>query len=576
MRTSHLIDTRPEWIEPVPIPPSSNWRELDSNPLVAAILYRRGIHTVADATAFMHPAQHATPDPFCIPNVQAAVERIVLAIHRGECVGIFGDYDADGITSTAILTQALGHALEPGKVIPRLPDRSEGYGLNRSAIAEFAEAGVSLVIAVDCGSSDHASAEAIAELGMDLVIVDHHHMRDAGPPDAITVSPQLDADPICHDLTAAGVVYLLVCALASRGVKVSSNDLDVGSAYLDLVALGTVADVAPLTGINRSLVARGVDLMRTSPRPGVAALIESAGLQASSIAASNISFALAPRINSAGRMGSPQLAFDLLTTRNAADARRLARALEQVNIRRRSRSAQVLAEAWETITRQVDWQTRPVFVIQHPGWEAGLVGAVASRMVEEARRPVLLFHEANGKLSGSARSIDGFNLLDAIQEVAPLLTRFGGHSLAAGLALDRDNLAPLEAHLAGKMESSGITVPAPKRLRIDATLPPDHLTLQTVRDIGNMEPFGRGNDQPILRIPQAQVMKYSAMGQDRSHLKIFTKAGSRQIEAICWGAAERSRELVVSRTVDLVGRLEINSWNGQERLQMILDDFRAS
>jgi len=411
---------------------------------------------------------------------------------------------------------------------------------------------------------------------MDLVIVDHHHMRDTGPQGAITVSPQLDADPTCHDLTAAGVVYLLVCALASRGVKVSSNDQNVGSAYLDLVALGTVADVAPLAGINRSLVARGVDLMRTSPRPGVAALIESAGMQASLITASNISFALAPRLNSAGRMGSPQLAFDLLMIRNAAEARRLARELEQVNIQRRSRSAQVLAEAWETITRQVDWQTRPVFVIQHPGWEAGLVGAVASRMVEEARRPVLLFHEQNGMLSGSARSIDGFNLMDAIQEVAPLLTRFGGHSLAAGLALDRDNLAPLEAHLAGTMEAAGVTVPAPKRLRIDATLPPDHLALQTVRDLSRMEPFGRGNDQPVLRIAQAQLLKYSAMGQDRSHLKIFAKAGSRQIEAICWGAAERSRELVVSRSVDLVGRLEINSWNGQERLQMILDDFRAS
>lgn len=579
MRSSRLIDTRPEWIEPVPIPPSSNWRDLDSNPLVAAILYRRGIHTVAEADTFMHPAQHTTPDPFCIPNVQAAVERIVLAIHRGECIGIFGDYDADGITSTAILALALGQALEPGQVIARLPDRSEGYGLNRSAIAEFAEAGVSLVIAVDCGSSDHASAASIAELGMDLVIVDHHHMRDTGPPGAITVSPQLDADPICHDLTAAGVVYLLVRALASRGVKVSNNDLDVGSAtlaYLDLVALGTVADVAPLTGINRSLVARGVELIRTSPRPGVAALIESAGLQASSIAASTISFALAPRINSAGRMGSPTLAFDLLMTRNATQARRLASELEQVNIRRRSRSAQVHAEAWETIMRQVDWETRPVFVIQHPGWEVGLVGAVASRMVEEARRPVLLFQEQNGMLSGSARSIDGFNLMDALQEAAPLLTRFGGHSLAAGLALDRDNLAPLEAHLAGAMDASGITVPVPRKLRIDATLPPNYLTLETVRDIGRMEPFGRGNDQPILRILRAQLLKYSAMGQDRSHLKIFARAGSRQIEAIGWGAAERSRELVVSRTVDLVGRLEINSWNGQERLQMILDDFRAS
>lgn len=576
MRSSFLIDTRPEWIEPDAIPPSFGWRDLDSNPLVAAILYRRGIHTVADANAFMHPAQHATPDPFCIPNVQAAVERIVQAIHRGECIGIFGDYDTDGITSTAILTMALHHALPPGKVVPRLPDRTEGYGLNETAISEFAEAGVSLVIAVDCASSDHASAAAIAERGMDLVIVDHHHMRDTGPETAITVSPQLGADPICHDLTAAGVVYLVVCALASRGVQVTGNDLDVGSAYLDLVALGTVADVAPLTGINRSLVARGVELMRASPRPGVAALIGSAGLQASSITATNISFGLAPRLNSAGRMGSPQLSFDLLITRNAAQARRLAAELEQVNLRRRSRSAQVLAEAWEAVTQQHDWQSRPILAVHNPDWEPGLVGAVASRMVEEARRPVMLFREEGGVLFGSARSIDGFNLIETLHRVKPLLSRFGGHSLAAGLALATTNLAELESHIAKTMAAAGVAVPAPRKLHIDATLPSDYLSLQTVHDIGRMEPFGRGNDQPVLRIPEAQLLRYTVMGQDRSHLKISAKSGNRQIEAICWGAAERSRELVACRTVDLVGRLEINSWNGQERLQMILDDFRAS
>ncbi len=579
MRSSHLLDTRPEWIEPVSIPKASNWRDLDANPLVAAILYRRGIHTVEDANAFMHPTRHATPDPFCIPNMQAAVERIVQAIHRDERIAIFGDYDADGITSTAILTQALGHALDPDKVIPRLPDRGEGYGLNLAAITEFADAGVSLVIAVDCGSSDHASAAAITERGMDLVIVDHHRMRDTGPPDAITVSPQLDTDPMCHHLTAAGVVYLLVCALASRGIKVSADDTDAGPAaiaFLDLVALGTVADVAPLTGINRSLVARGVELIRTSPRHGIAALIEAAGLKASSITATNISFALAPRINSAGRMGSPQLAFDLLMTRNAAEARRLAGELEHVNLRRRSRSAHVLAEAWEDITRGPDWSTRPVLAVHHPGWEPGLVGAVASRLVEEARRPVLLFREENGVLSGSARSINGFNLVDALEAVEPLLIRFGGHSQAAGLSLAVEHLARLETHIAESMDAAGIQVPVPRTLLIDATLPPGYLTLETVRDIGRMEPFGRGNDQPVLRIPQAQLLKYSAMGHDRSHLKIFAKAGNRQIEAIGWGAAERSRELVTSRAVDLVGKLEINTWNGQDRLQMILNDFRAS
>lgn len=581
MRSSHQIDTRPEWIEPAPIPPSSNWRELDTNPLVAAILYRRGIETVDEAGVFMHPARRATPDPFQIPNMLAATERIVLAVHRGECIGIFGDYDADGITSTAILAQALGHALGPSKVLARLPHRAEGYGLNASAIGEFADGGATLVIAVDCGSSDHAGAALVTARDMDLVIVDHHRMRDAGPDGAITVSPQLDADSTCHDLTAAGLAWLLVCALASRGVRIAPNDADATSApaalaYLDLAALGTVADVAPLTGVNRALVARGVESIRVSARPGLIALLETANVAAAAVTAETISFALAPRINAAGRMGSPQLAFDLLMTLNLAEARRLAKQLEGVNLQRRSRSAQVLAEAWESVKRLPDWPSRSIYAVHDPGWEPGLVGAVASRLVEEARRPVLLFREDGGVLSGSARSIDGFNLVDALEAAEPLLIRFGGHSQAAGLALTAENLASLEDHLSGEMAASGIQVPAPKQLRIDATLPSDYVNLDTVRDISRMEPFGRGNEHPVLRIAGAQLLRYSALGQDRSHLKIFAKSGNRQIEAICWGAAERSRELVVSRTIDLVGKLEINLWNGQERLQMILADFRAS
>jgi len=576
MRITPTIDMRPEWIVPEPIPPGSNLHELDASPLVAAILYRRGIRTRADADAFLRPSQAPAPDPFCIPNMQAAVARIVQAIHRNECIGIFGDYDADGITSTAILKGALRHALEPCKVVARLPDRTEGYGMNGAAIAEFAEAGASLVIAVDCGSSDHAAAAALAERGIDLVVVDHHHMRDAGPDGAITVSPQLDADPACHQLTAAGVVYLLVCAIESRGVRVAAGTGTSTSDYLDLAALGTVADVAPLTGVNRSLVARGVERMRTNPRPGVLALAEAAGVSTPSITASTISFTLAPRINAAGRMGSPRLALDLLTTGNMAGARRLARELEQVNIRRRSRSAQVLAEAWEILGRERDWSEQPVIALHRPDWEGGLVGAVASRLVADIGRPVFLFREDNGILTGSARSIEGLNLVETLQEVEPLLHRFGGHSLAAGLALDAENLESLRSHIAESVRATGMEIPAPTRLLIDATLPPAYLSLQTVDDIARMEPFGRGNEQPLFRIAGAQLIRYSTIGQDRSHLKLLVKSGNRQIEAICWGAADRSRELVTSRTVDLVGRLERNSWNGQDRLQMIVEDFRAS
>ncbi len=575
MRISQLIDIRPEWIEPASIPVDSNWQELDRNQLVSAILYRRGIRSGDDATAFMHPDTQPAPDPYRLPNMQAAVQRVVAAIRDRETIGIFGDYDVDGITSTTILTQSLRMALGEDLVMPRLPDRSEGYGLNAAAITEFRDAGVSLVIAADCGSNDHAAADMISEFGMSLIVCDHHQMTNGVPAQAITVSPQLNGDGTYHDLTAVGVVYLLVQALAEQGVHVAAGAANNPEAYLDLVALGTVADVAPLVGVNRQLVAKGVEVIRSTPRTGVKALIEAANLDLSSITASNISFALAPRINSAGRLGNPLLAFELMMTRDSGEARKLAYDLEQLNIRRRSRSAQVLAEAYGEVTLHPGWQTKSVIAVHHEGWEAGLVGAVASRMVEEVRRPVFLFREKDGVLTGSARSIDGFNLVAALAGAKPLLSKYGGHSLAAGITLPKDNLGQLEAHLSDAIRIAGLQIPAPRRLLIDAALPPGYLKIETVRELGRMEPFGRGNDQPVLRIKEAQLVKYTAMGQDQSHLKVFAKHGTRQIEAIFWGAAYRSQELVGRRTIDLVGRLEINSWNGQDRLQMVLADFKA-
>ena len=500
------------------------------------------------------------------------VDRVRSALANRETVGIFGDYDVDGITSTAILTHALRHTLGDSRVIPRLPDRSEGYGLNRAAIAEFRDAGVSLVIAVDCGSNDHTHAACIAEAGMNLVILDHHHMLDAGPGGAITVSPQLNGDGVYHDLTAVGVAWLLICALAAQGVAIAPADNDPAT-YLDLVALGTVADVAPLVGVNRQLVSAGIEAIRSGARVGVSALIEAAQLDPVAVTATDISFALAPRINAAGRIGSPRIAFDLAMTNNHAEARSLATQLEQINFRRKSRGAQVLAEAYESIARQPDWRELPVFAIHHPDWEPGLVGAVASRMVEEVRRPVFLFREENGALTGSARSVEGFNLIDALHGIDSKLTRFGGHSLAAGLTLATENLAGLRTHIADEIRRSGLPIPVPRKLQIDATLPAEYLTIQTVRELARMEPFGRGNVHPMLRIANAELLRYTAMGQDRSHLKIFARTGGRQVEAVFWGGAWRSPELVGQRSIDLAGKLEINSWNGQERLQMVLDDF---
>jgi len=576
MRPSQLIDTRPVWVEPDPIPADSGWGALDRNQLVAAILYRRGARTTDDARAFLDPLSLPPADPYYLPNMRDAVARIARAIANRERVAIFGDYDVDGVTSAAIMTLALTAALGPGMVTTRLPERSEGYGINPAAIAEFRAAGASLVIAVDCGSSDIEHAAQVTAAGMDLVIFDHHQMPEAGPPGAITVSPQLNGDGTYHDLTAAGVAWLAVSALAGSGIRVTRDEPSTPDEYLDLAALGTVADVAPLVGVNRRIVAGGTERMRLHPRPGLAALFTSAGIPGSAVSATDISFALAPRLNAAGRLDTPRLAFDLLLATNAGDARQLATLLERLNVKRKTRTAQLMDEAYAQIRRQPGWESRPVFALHNDGWESGLVGAVASRLVEEVRRPVFLFHREQEMLHGSARSIEGLNLVSALRGIETSLTRFGGHSLAVGVTLPEANLPELEAHLAQVIATEGIEIPAPRRLVIDARLPAAFVSLETVREIARLEPFGRGNEQPLLHVAGAELMRYGTIGQDRSHLKLNVRCNGRQFEAIAWGTAARSRELVGARGVDLVGRLEINRWNGNERLQMVLADFRPA
>ncbi len=576
MSTRPLIDTRPIWIEPEKIPSPAAIAGLDPNPLVAAILYRRGVRRPEEGYAFTHPTEQALPSPARLPGMPEAVERLARAIADEEVVGIFGDYDADGITSTAIMASALQTTLPGDKVLTRLPQRSEGYGLNRAAIKEFARAGVTLLIAVDCASSDADHAELARDAGMDVLIIDHHHMDSDGPDGAIVVNPQLQQDEDLKHLTAAGAAWLVVRGLADRGIDVSPTFGTDASPYLDLVALGTVADVAPLDGVNRAMVARGLEMMRQGARPGLNALIEVAGLDRAALKSTDIAYSLAPRLNAPGRMASPDVGLALILAPNIAAARTLAREVEEVNRLRKARGAKIHEEAWLALCQEPGWEARVVFTAHSRHWEPGLIGAVASRLADEMRRPVILFNESDGHLSGSARSVEGFNLMTSLQAAEPILTRYGGHSLAAGVALRLEHINDLGTYLETEVIRQGVTVPMPAHLRIDATLPADYLRIDTPRELARLEPFGRGNEEPMLAIRDAELTRYDAMGSDRKHLKLTIRAKGRSVEAVLWGGAWRSMELVGVRRVDLVGRLSINSWNGREKLQMTLEDFRAA
>jgi single-stranded-DNA-specific exonuclease len=502
-----------------------------------------------------------------------AVARIGAAIASGHRIGVFGDYDVDGISGTALLTRALRHALSPGHVLPVLPEREAGYGLSEAGIDRVVAFGASQLICVDCGSTDdHHVSYALAR-GLDVVILDHHQMAGTGPAGATVASPHLGGTPYVHDLTGVGLAYIAVCGLEEAGVPVAAPGEPV-SGYLDLVALGTVADVAPLFGINRALVRDGLEVLRRTRRPGISALIAQTGRSQEKLEASDIAFQLAPRINAAGRLASPVAALDLLLCENPREALELAADLDRHNLVRRSKQDAAVQAATASIIGTDDWRTRPFVTAVSPEWEKGLVGVVAGRLCEQLRRPVVVFRQEGETLVGSARSVAGFDIGAALRDVDHLLDRHGGHALAAGLTLPSANLAAFEAAMLEAVGAADQSIPAARRLRIDANLDGPHTSLATIRAIAQLQPFGQGNPSPVFRIVEATLEKYSTMSENR-HLKLFVSFEGRRFEAIMWNGGWRSRDLVMVRRVDLLGKLDENVWNGQSRLQMVLEDFRA-
>ena len=576
-RPRNPVRPKPRWIDPDPIPDGVPLRALDPNPVVARLLYRRGLTTPNAARDFLNTSARPAPLASDLPHLVVATTVVAAAIARGDGIGIFGDYDVDGLTSTALLVRALRAATgDPEHVAAYIPARDEGYGVNRRGIDALIRQGARLLIAVDCGSNDHDAIAYAQERGMEVVVLDHHRIAAHTPEGALVVSPQLlpEGSPF-HDLTGVGVAWLLVSALAQAGIHVAEDDDRDERSYLDLVALGTVADVAKLDAINRPLVRDGLRELAQTHRPGLRSLMELAKIAPADVTSTAISFSLGPRLNAAGRMAHPMLAFDLLMEDDPARAAALAAELDAVNQRRRMVTDEVVAAAYAQILDIPGWEDRPLFALHDRIWPGGVLGAVASRLGEEFGRPVLLFRNDGGVLHGSGRSVPGFDLVDGLNELDELMIRYGGHGQAAGITLAQDNLMHLVDGLSEQIGDAGLPIPVPPRIVIHDDLGESDLTIQTAREIRALEPFGNGNEIPHLRIKGARLDRYSTMGKDGSHLRLNLLLGRRSLTGLLWGGAERSRELLGARLVDVVGILDINVWNGRESLQLVLDDFRV-
>ncbi len=562
------------WVEPVPLP--DGLPHFHSDPLIHDILARR-LANVAEAADFLDANERAAPDPHLLPGMSEAAERIGRALHRGEPIGVFGDYDTDGVTSTALLTLAL-RAASGGKqpVAVRLPRRREGYGLSETGVEDLAAAGARLLVAVDCGSKDHAAVERAWQLGMDVVVLDHHRITEPPPAHAIVASAQLREDAPYTTVSAAGVAYLLATALAHDGFDTGGGVGAEPTGLLDLAMIGLVGDVSSLSGVNRALVRDGLRRLRQDPRPGLRALCDGAGIDAGTLTSTEIAFQVSPRLNAPGRLDDPRPAYELLVTADRRRADRLAEQAEQANQRRKLLQDRILREIESELAAEPSKLDRRVLVFAGSGWEPGIVGLAASKLAERHDRPVMVLTVTSGVAHGSARSVPGFDITSALSATKSLLIRHGGHERAAGLALDASNVAELDESLQAAIADSAASRPGPPRLTIDADLEPARLKIDVARLIQILGPFGEGNPVPMLRVLRVPIRGYTAMGREKQHLKILTAGQAGPVEAIMWSGASRSPELVGARHVDLVGVLETNVWNGASRVQMRLSDFRRA
>jgi single-stranded-DNA-specific exonuclease len=574
---------RYRWHEPAGgvLPPG-----VDKAAIVAALLARRGYRTPTAIADFLAPTPVTLADPFLLAGMDRAVDRLGQALAGGERIAIWGDYDVDGLTSTALLDQVLrGIGCAPPHL--HIPHRvREGYGLKQDGISRLAATGMTLLVAVDCGVSDRAAIAHATALGIDTIVLDHHQLPPLLPDAVAVVNPHRpDSAYPFRDLAAVGVAFTLARALDKAGFALGGvwgeNELDLLD-LLDLVALGTVADVVPLAEENRALVAWGLNALRHTTRPGLVALSQVAALTPERLTAWEIGHALGPRLNAAGRVAGPEPALQLLRSTSPEEALPLAQELDRLNRERQRELARIVEEAIARVEADGPLDdTRPILQLDGHGWTAGVVGLVAGRLTERYSRPTIVLERGEAFSKGSARSIDGFNLVEALAACADLLDHYGGHAKAAGLTVANENLEGLRVRL---LEIATARLSADHlrpSLALDLELAAGDLTYATAEAIGTLEPFGHGNPEPLLLV-RAVRPRWVKTSYDGKHL-FFTlptngPQGRSGVRCVAFSQGVRKDELLATPggQVDLAGALRREWWQGEERLGFHLRDFRPS
>ena len=533
-------------------------------PLAAMVLASRGMENKENADAYLD-CNCTLCDPFLMTDMAMAAGRVALAMDRGEKIAVFGDYDVDGITATCLLTDFLRK--QGCDCVPYIPGRlEEGYGLNPIAIEYLHSLGVKLIITVDCGITAVEEAALCRQKGMDLVITDHHECKEVLPDAVAVVDPHRPDCTYPHKtLSGVGVAFKLAAALQGDQEKVLAQ-------YADMVCMGTVADVMPLQGENRVFVSRGIQMLKDTSRPGLAALMAECGCTQEQLSASVVGYMLSPRINAAGRMGQIELAIELFLTDDAVRGQEAAKALCELNKQRQAVESEIYQQASEMLP---EGQIPEAIVLADESWHQGVVGIVASRIAEEYSCPAFLICLDGEHGKASSRSFGGFNLFGALTELSSLLESYGGHELAAGFTIHRDQIPAFRkeiCRLAGEFcQGAG-----PKtQLEADCTISPELLTLPNILSLDALEPCGTGCPKPVLVMEGLTLDKLSAVGGGR-HLRMRLQKGSFAFNGIFFSATAESASVELGDRVDVAFIPQINEFRGEKTVQMNVQDIRPS
>lgn len=531
--------------------------------IFSKLVYNRGIKEVGEVDSFLTPSLADLHDPFLFYDMEKTVTRIQLAIQEGQKIFIYGDYDADGITSTTVLKEAI--ELIGGIVDYYIPNRfKDGYGPNQEVYKHLIEdEGAELIITVDNGVTGHDAIEFATEQGVDVIVTDHHELPEELPKAFSIIHPRHPlGDYPDKELAGVGVSFKLATALLE----------EIPSESLDLVAIGTVADLVPLTGENRTLVKFGIEVLKQTERIGLHSLADIASFDLHEATSEMISFQIAPRLNALGRIGDAFIGVDFLSTFDEEEAKKIANDIQIMNTKRQDLVKEITTEAFDMISQLGD---KPIYVLAKNGWHEGVLGIVASKVVQETNRPAIILNidETTGIAKGSARSIQSINIYDCLSNLDDHLITFGGHHMAAGLSLNKEELPALISNLELMLRDS-ISSQTKDDLMIDAKIDIDMITIEFIESLNKLAPFGNQNPSPYFLVEASEVLNTKQIGSDLSHLKGQLSQTNHQVDYIAFGKGSELVEFEGQEDIQVVGQLSINEWNGLKKPQFMLKDYK--